>query len=100
MKQGYLIMLSAAVLLAVFAVATIAHGPGENLDAWQRLGIINPIKAVEYGAAIIVAAIAVSLMLKKKLKDGHKKILFVIIAAAAIISTLYLAGTTIYLNQK
>ncbi|HIJ97808.1 TPA: hypothetical protein H1009_01840 [archaeon] len=99
MRKGYIII-SVAFLLAILSATVNAHGPGENLDAWQRLGIINPIKAVEYGAAIIVASIAVSLMLKKKLKDGHKKILFVIIAAAAIISTLYLAGTTIYLNQK
>ena len=73
MRKGYIII-SVAFLLAILSATVNAHGPGENLDAWQRLGIINPIKVVEYGAAIIVAA--------------------------AIISTLYLAGTTVYLNQK
>ena len=62
MKQGYIII-SSVFLLVVFAVAASAHGPaGEELDAWERLEIINPMKVVLYGAAIIAASVLCSLI--------------------------------------
>ncbi len=76
------------------------HTEAHNGDAWKRLGVPNPNIITLYAAAIISLAIIGAVILRKKLKDIHKKIIFIIIAVPAVLATLYLSGTTIYLNQQ
>ncbi len=99
MKPQY-IFISFALSALGLANFGFAHGEGEKMSAWARLGIPDPNQIILFSGIIIFLAIFSALLFRKHLRDGHKKVLFAIIAVVAIIGTLYLAGATVYLNQK
>ena len=99
MKAGYIILTFALAIL-VLSLSANAHGGEEKLSPWEELGIVNPNQVIKAAGIIIALAITTALAFRNNLKPNHKKILFIIIAAAAVASTLYLAGATIQLNQK
>jgi len=99
MKIRY-ITLSFALAILTSAISALAHGEGIKKTPWQQLGIPNPNQMVILAGIIIAAAIIVGLIFRDKLKENQKKVIFLVIAIPAILGTLYLAGTTVYLNQK
>lgn len=85
-------------LAALLLPLASAHQSEEVLDAWQTLGIPDPLQILLYASIIAIAGIVFSLAFEKKLKDKDKKLAFIVIAAPVVIATIYLAGTTFYLN--
>ncbi|MBI2040796.1 MAG: hypothetical protein HYT16_01715 [DPANN group archaeon] len=85
------------LLLAAVLPSALAHGTEE--DVWGQLNLIDPNILLIFAAAVFIAAIVASLALTK-LKESHKKILFLIISVPIVISTAYLSATTVYLNVK
>ncbi len=88
-----------SLLLLAIMPSALAHG-AEEKDIWAQLNLINPNIFLIFAAAIFIAAIILSLLFAKKLKEHHKKILFLAIALPIVISTAYLSATTVYLNAK
>ncbi len=99
MKRRYILLSFAFSILNLVNIA-FAHGEGIKLSPWQRLGIADPNQIILFAGIIIFLAIFLALLFRNKLRDGHRKVLFVVVAVPAIIGTLYLAGATVYLNQK
>ena len=101
---------SALLILAIVLLASLvilvpqafAHeGEHEETAAGSYetpIYIDNMGTIVEYAAVAFLALILISVLFKKKLKDAHKKILFILIALLVISVTAYLVIGSIYLN--
>jgi hypothetical protein len=86
------------LLLALFSGVTMAHA--EDLGVWEELGIPDPSTVLLWGAAIGGFFIVASLYYRRSMGEGVKKMSFTLIAVPVALSTLYLAGATVYLNQQ
>lgn len=69
-----------------------------TLNVWEQLGIPDPANVVVLAGIVSAVAIVISLMIINQATEIWKKTLFVIIALPIALATVYLAGTTVYLN--
>lgn len=88
-----------AAMLAALAGAALAHTEPENgsllrLDEFIRS---TSLAAAAGGLLLIAALVAAALAIKRQ-SEAVKVALFALIASAAILVTLYLGSTTVYLN--
>ncbi len=95
--------LDLAIIFSIlfFPILTAAHAgePEEqHTQTEQALGIPDPINVLII--AIIISGISVfaSLFFGKSFRAHHKKIAFILIAVPIALSTIYLAGATVWLN--
>lgn len=82
------------ILLLLVPVAT-AHG---DVSVWDRLGIIDPLAVVLWASVISGLFIFFSLHHQKRMGGHAKKIAFLLIIMPVAAATLYLGGSTLYLN--
>ena len=61
-------------------------------------GFLDPVNSIFYSIAIVVMICLVSMVFGSRLNNKHKKILFILILAPVLFSTIYLAGSTVYMN--
>ena len=85
------------VFLLIF-ISIIFAQTEVHLNEWAYLGIPDPATVILWSGIVSSIAIVISLMIINQATDIWKKILFVIIALPIAFATLYLAGTTVYLN--
>lgn len=90
-------------LLCISVITSIAHAHEdilhkEAVSIWHVLNLPEPLDLVYIGSAVALVSLIISLFYEKKLDDSQKKGLFFLIAISIIIPTIYLAGTTVYLN--
>ena len=57
----------------------------------------NSIKAVFFASIIIIVAVILTILLKDR-GEGIKRVLFSVIVVPTVLTTLFIAGSTIYLN--
>ncbi len=91
--KGVLIFLACSLLIASFAQA---HGEEKAVSQTSSL---NPVTPIFYSLIIIILISAISILLRNRLKNAHKKILFILILIPVLFSTVYLAGSTVYTNM-
>ena len=94
----------ASLPLFSFSSIVLAHGDevegmGEEVIAPTLEEIIrsNSIKVVIIASLIIIITVILIFVLKN-ISDGVKKVLFSLIVVPTILATLFMAGSTIYLN--
>ncbi|RJQ13450.1 hypothetical protein C4553_03655 [Candidatus Parcubacteria bacterium] len=85
-----------AVLVLIMPFVSLAHEDGPRLD---EIITDNSWKIILY-ASLIIAFFVIIALLNKSQNEGFKKTAFIFIALSASIATLYLAGSTVYLNSK
>jgi len=87
-------------LFLMLSVILFAHGTEESSrSAWEVLGIPDPVNILYIATAVSALGIIAALLVKDGAASGfQKKVIFAVIAAPVAIATLYLAGTTVYLN--
>ncbi len=90
-------------IFSILALASLASAhEGEEIETHTQtevaLGIPDPINVLVI--AIIISGISVfaSLFFGKSFRAYHKKIAFILIAVPIALSTIYLAGATVWLN--
>lgn len=91
-------------IILMFSLVLFAHGDEpdeheEHATVWERLNLIDPMDIVYIASLVSGLAIIIALMTIHGLSNQGKKIIFVVIAVPIAIATLYLAGTTVYLNM-
>jgi len=59
---------------------------------------IDPATVSIYVFALVLLIAALSLLLQNRLSEKTKKIFFIIIAATVVLATLYVSGSTVFLN--
>ena len=100
------LFLSFLALLA-YPSQVLAHGGVEEVDEVEEIiaptleDIIrsNSIKVVTIAAVFIIVTVILTIVLKN-IGEGVKRILFSLIVIPTIVATLFMAGSTIYLNVK
>lgn len=90
-----------ALLFLLISLSILySHGDEEQLQSiWNRIGIYDPINILYICSTISGIAIALAIVTKDKIDENLKKIIFAVIAIPIIIATVYLGGTTVYLNM-
>ena len=83
------------ILLLLAPLAVQAHGEEETV-AQSRFP--DPVTTIFYSLIVIILVSLISILLRNKLKNKHKKILFALILIPVMFSTIYLAGSTVYTN--
>lgn len=93
----------ALVSVFLLSVLLFSHGEGppvEEIHAspWKYLGIPDPL-LVLYVASIFAGLGVFYSVFVKSISESAKKIVFFLIAAPILLTTLYLGASTIYLNM-
>ena len=93
----------ATVSLFTFVSSALAHG-GENLSVEEAVVPTleesirsNSIKVVFIAAIIIIISVILTILFRDK-GEGVKRVLFTLIVVPTVIATLFIAGSTLYLN--
>lgn len=81
------------LLFSMFASAALANDVPETNPLE---GVPEPLALISITIVVLVLSLGTSFV--HKMKENEKKIAFVIISASVVISTVYLAGHTVYLN--
>ncbi len=96
-------MLARAFVFSVLALAALAAAHmGEETEQHTQtetaLGILDPVGILTTAVIISGFSVIASLLAGKKFREHHKKIAFILIAVPVAVSTIYLAGATVWLN--
>ncbi|HLD80670.1 MAG TPA: hypothetical protein VJA40_01575, partial [archaeon] len=86
-----------AASLAFLASTALGHGAEDVGVSTETLFPVDPAQVLVYTSVISGLAIIAALIFRDA-AEHHKKALFLAIAVPVALSTLYLAGTTVYLN--
>src|SRR3989344_8317755 len=98
MRFALLAFLALAILPVPLAMAHETTEEPFHLHSPSDYLPIDPFPLVVGAMAFILVLSVFSVVLQNRLEEIHKKIIFVIVALAAISVTLYAAATTVYLN--
>ncbi len=86
-------------LLSLFLIP-IAAAHSDVSDVWGQLGIFDPVLVLIAAGIVFAIGVIVAVIINhKKMKDIFRKILFLLIAIPVVVASIYLAGSTIYLNH-
>lgn len=83
--------------LPLYAFLVSAHGAEEETTEGINLAGVS-LKALYAAGLLSLAALAYSLLKRQALPEMHKRMVFFIILVSIALATLFLIGTTIYLN--
>ncbi|MBI4009732.1 MAG: hypothetical protein HY361_00860 [Candidatus Aenigmarchaeota archaeon] len=100
MKEEFLlgkITLSAFIAMILSLQVAFAHGAEEETSEIFQL---SKMQIVIYAFLTVAVLSIAAILLKSKMNDISKKIIFVLIAIVVIAVTVYLVGSTIYTNLK
>ncbi len=91
------------LIFLLLSIIVFAHGDEpdeheEHATVWERLKIPDPMDLVYIASLVSGLAVIIALMAQHGLSEQGKKIIFIVIAVPVAVATLYLAGTTVYLN--
>lgn len=90
------------ILIVIFLTGTIfAHGEehDEHATVWEKLKIPDPLEILYIASFVSGLAIVIALMTKHKLSEFGQKTIFAFIVIPIALATVYLSGTTVYLNM-
>ncbi len=89
-----------ALILISLTVSVAAHTETKEPAAGEITEFLplDPFQGIIIASIIILLILIISFALQNSLSNQVKKILFVIIVIATVLPTLYLAGSTVYLN--
>ena len=100
-KRGILIVVF--LIIIILPISVLAH-EGEHEEVEKpyvgtptHIGSIGNV--TYYGSIAFLALILIAVLFKKRLKENHKKILFGLITVLTITVTVYIVGTSIYINS-
>jgi len=94
-RQVFLVIL-ALLILAVPVMAGF-HGGGDLADIDLYLSDLS-VKLIGIGTLIIALVVLLALKFEKKTKHKHKMALFLGLAIPVVLITLFIAGSTIFVN--
>jgi hypothetical protein len=104
-KRVSKVLFSLTILLIIilfYSNITIAHGnePDKHIEdvSKKNYNLADPLFYIKLTAAILIIITLFSLTIGKNYTNEHKKIFFWILTLPVVLSSLYLAGHTIYGN--
>ncbi len=85
--------------LLVLLLIPLAAAHSDVSDVWGQLGIFDPILVLIAAGVVFAVGVVVAVILNhRKMNDVFRKVLFLLIAVPVVVASIYLAGSTIYLN--
>ncbi len=89
------------LLLVLFSIGVFAHeGEDEEEEVMSPISYlpIEPFFLASVVFPVVLLLVVVSIFFQNSLSDKTKKIIFIAVAVPVVLTTLYLAGSTVYLN--
>ena len=83
-------------VMLLLPVVAFAHEEGMSL--WEELGLPDPLSVLVWTGLIFALFTAFSIYYRNGMGKHAKKVVFACIVIPIVAGTLYLAGTTVYLN--